>query len=346
MRPIRRCCVVWVMLLVLAGCSWRGWREAPESMTAKAPAAPETEVKAEPAVEPPSAVPPPPAPPAATVGKAQTGVPAEQTKQALEAKPARTAALTPATSAAPAAPLAVPKTAKAAPAPTVAALSPVPTRKAAPAVPAAKTAKGCSIAVVGDSLAVGIGMTMERRLKRSSGVGCASLGKVSTGLISKRFFNWEKRLADLVASEKPAAVVVMMGGNDANNSIEGKRAGSPAWETAYREKAEHFLRIAASAGVKVLWVGLPVMRDPAYAARVRAVNAAAKQACAAVPGCIYMDAGAPFADGRGHYVQAKDIGGRMVSLRAKDGVHMTMTGYDLLARRVLQRLVALGALPQ
>jgi len=42
----------------------------------------------------------------------------------------------------------------------------------------------------------------------------------------------------------------------------------------------------------------------------------------------------------------KDIGGRLVSLRAKDGVHMTMTGYDLLTRQVLQRLAALGALPQ
>jgi len=118
--------------------------------------------------------------------------------------------------------------------------------------------------VVGDSLAVGIGVTMEKRIRHYAGASCASLGKVSTGLISKRFFDWEKRLAELVASGKPDAVVVMMGGNDANNAIAGKTAGSPAWEAAYREKAEHFLRIASAAGVKVLWVGLPVMRDPAY----------------------------------------------------------------------------------
>ena len=361
MRPIMRCCVLWLALLTLAGCSWRGWRKAPGSMTAKAPAAPETEVKPRPVIEPPSAVPPPVAsPPAGSAVQSPSGLPAEETKENLEAKPARTAALTPATSAV--ARPSAPRSAKPAPAPTVAALAPVPAPKpaataaalapvpapkpAATAAAAATAVKGCSIAVVGDSLAVGIGVTMGKRIRHYAGASCASLGKVSTGLISKRFFDWEKRLAELVASGKPDAVVVMMGGNDANNAIAGKTAGSPAWEAAYREKAEHFLRIASAAGVKVLWVGLPVMRDPAYAGRVRAVNAAAKQACAAVPGCTYMEAGAPFVDDAGHFVQAKDIGGRLVSLRAKDGVHMTMTGYDLLTRQVLQRLAALGALPQ
>lgn len=346
MRPIMRCCVLWLALLTLAGCSWRGWRKAPGSMTAKAPAAPETEVKPRPVIEPPSAVPPPVAsPPAGSAAQSPSGLPAEETKENLEAKPARTAALAPATSAV--AHPTTPQSAKPAPAPTVAALAPVPAPKPAATAAAAATAvRGCSIAVVGDSLAVGIGVTMEKRIRHYAGANCASLGKVSTGLISKRFFDWEKRLAELVASGKPDAVVVMMGGNDANNAIAGKTAGSPAWEAAYREKAEHFLRIASAAGVKVLWVGLPVMRDPAYAGRVRAVNAAAKEACAAVPGCTYMEAGAPFADDAGHFVQSKDIDGRLVSLRAKDGVHMTMTGYDLLTRQVLQRLAALGALPQ
>ncbi|WP_428559184.1 MAG: DUF459 domain-containing protein [Solidesulfovibrio sp. DCME] len=216
---------------------------------------------------------------------------------------------------------------------------------AAPPAPGQRPGRGASVAVVGDSLAVGVGMTMAQHLEGAHGLGCQPLGKVSTGLINKKFFDWEKKLSELVAREKLAAVVVVMGGNDANNAIGGKQPGSPQWAEAYRGKAESFLRIASGAGVKVIWVGLPAMRDAAYNDRVRAVNAAAKQACATVGGCAYMEASTLFTDASGNYVQAKDIGGKHVSLRAKDGVHMTMTGYDLLCGQVLEKLSATGALP-
>lgn len=326
LRSVRHCGLLLIMaLLALPGCAGKHREIAPESLTASVPAAPETEVKPAPEAEPPAAAPPPVAPQPAVpnAGVSRPASPDELTKETLEAKPARTSALTP-------------------PGANVAAKASM----ASPEQPAARAvAPARAIAVVGDSLAVGIGMTMEQNLKSYAGVGCYPLGKVSTGLISKKFFDWEGRLAELVATEKLAAVVVMMGGNDANNPIAGHAAGTPEWDAAYRAKAESFLRIAAKAGIKVLWVGLPAMRDPAYAARVRAVNVAARAACGAVAGCIYMEASDTFVDASGNYVQAKDIGGKTVPLRAKDGVHMTMSGYDLLCRQVLDRLSKLGDLP-
>jgi len=295
----------------------------------------EAEVKPAPEKEPPAAAPPAmlplevPEPGEPT----RTASPEEQTKQALEPKAIHTASLPQ--------PRSEP-TAK----PTPPAAEETRTLEAQPAKPKAGQASAPerSIAVVGDSLAVGIGMTMAERMNQYVGVGCHPLGKVSTGLISKKFFDWEKRLTELVATEKLAAVVVMMGGNDANNPIAGKAAGTPEWGEAYRQKAESFLRIAEGAGIKVLWVGLPAMREAAYNDRVRAVNAAAKAACAKVGGCVYMEASDIFTDASGNYVQAKDIGGKTVTLRGKDGVHMTMTGYDLLCRQVLEKLSAAGAL--
>ncbi|WP_245611364.1 SGNH/GDSL hydrolase family protein [Solidesulfovibrio alcoholivorans] len=314
---------------------------APAPEVAPAGAA-EAEVKPVPEAAPPAAAPPadlvietPPPPPPAD----RPASPEEQTKKTLEPKPVQAAAL-PQPKSEPIEPAPAPENvfpAKEPPAPA----RPATAEKAPEAAPAAKDK---SVAVVGDSLAVGIGMTMSHRLDKA-GVGCHPLGKVSTGLINKRFFDWEKRLSELVAKEKLSAVVVMMGGNDANNAIAGKQPGTPAWSDAYREKAEGFLRIASGAGVKVVWVGLPAMRDAAYNARVAAVNAAAKDACAKVGGCAYMEASDIFTDASGKYVQAKDIGGKKVSLRAKDGVHMTMTGYDLLCGQVLDKLSATGALP-
>ncbi|WP_300155648.1 DUF459 domain-containing protein [Solidesulfovibrio sp.] len=320
----------------------------------------EAEVKAVPEPAPPAAAPPadltldttPPA------GPARPASPEEQTKKALEPVPVQAAAL-PQPKSEPVEPVPAPENASQAkpegkptrPAGEKTEASPQaePRQDAAKkgkkdareATPREKTA---AVAVVGDSLAVGVGMTMSQRLEKT-GLGCEPLGKVSTGLINKKFFDWEKKLTELVAKEKLSAVVVVMGGNDANNAIGGRQPGTPQWSEAYREKAESFLRIAAGAGVKVIWVGLPAMREAAYNARVVSVNAAAKDACAKVGGCTYMEASTLFTDASGNYVQAKDIGGRKVPLRAKDGVHMTMTGYDLLCGQVLDKLGSAGALP-
>uniref|UniRef100_I2Q4U4 Uncharacterized protein n=1 Tax=Desulfovibrio sp. U5L TaxID=596152 RepID=I2Q4U4_9BACT len=316
----------------------------PPGQAATAATEAEAEVKPVPEKEPPAAAPPamPPLAGPEAVGPARPAAPEEQTKATLEPKPVPSASLPqPRSEPAPPAPQTQPS-----PEPAgrqASGPSPEPA-KAAPGNAAPAKAPERSIAVVGDSLAVGIGMTMAEHMDQYEGVGCHPLGKVSTGLISKKFFDWEKRLAELVATEKLAAVVVMMGGNDANNPIAGKAAGTPEWDAAYRQKAESFLRIAAAAKVKVLWVGLPAMRDPAYGKRVAAVNAAARSACAAVGDCAYMEASDLFTDASGRYVQAKDIGGKTVTLRGKDGVHMTMPGYDLLCRQVLDKLSAEGAL--
>jgi uncharacterized protein len=342
MRPVRVCCILaLVTALAAPGCADKEKTSRDGTPESRPPVTAEAEVKPVPPPAPPAAVPPPMPPTPAASAPERPASPAEQTKETLEPKPPQTAVL------APPKPV-LPK--PAAPAKEASASGKTQASEAAaPPPPAAKATAtktpGPAIAVVGDSLAVGVGMTMEQRLKPQEGLGCLALGKVSTGLISKRLLDWEKRLSELVATQKPAVVVVVMGGNDANNGIGGKMAGSPEWGAAYRQKVDHFVRIATGAGVKVIWVGLPAMRDPAYAARVRAVNAAAKEACGTISGCTYMEAGDTFVDASGNYVQAKDIGGKQVTLRGKDGVHMTMTGYDLLCRQVLDRLGRNGDLP-
>jgi len=325
--------------LSLSGCIKDSAQTSSKNDNPQAPAAAEAEVKPKPVDAPLAAAPPAVPEPGAAASPAPSQRPAspeEQTKETLDSKPAPAAAAALASAKAePAA--ALPQIAAAAPAPDAA------TAKAGQS--AAQRPAGNTLAVVGDSLAVGVGMTMEQRVKDMEGMACRAVGKVSTGLINKKSLDWEKKLAELVAKEKLAAVVVVMGGNDANNSIAGKAPGTPEWSEAYRQKAEHFIRIAADGGVATLWVGLPVMRDAAYSQRVQAVNAAAREACAKVPGCSYMDAPGVFADASGNFLQARDIDGKNVSLRAKDGVHMTMTGYDLLCRQVIDDLAQKGTLP-
>ncbi len=323
MRTAIRIALLIALIFSLAGCFGGGAKNVDPSQTA--------------AVAPPTPTTPPAETPAAT--------PAPEV-QPVEA-PSMTAALKQAspTEAAPGkSRVDAPSPSGPAPKPVeVAALDASPGAPKSP-TPAAASASapvkpGKHIAVVGDSLAVGVGMTMEKNLQRYEDVACTPMGKVSTGLIAKRKYDWEGALENLVREKHPDAVVVVMGGNDSNNNIGGKAAGSDAWKEAYSKKVKSFLKIAADAGVLVYWAGLPIMRDESYSKRVEAANDAAKNACRTFSNCIYIDSWAMFADADGRYAAEKANGdGKVVSLRAKDGVHLTMTGYDYLCREILDKV--------
>ncbi len=187
-----------------------------------------------------------------------------------------------------------------------------------------------TVLVVGDSFAVGIGMTLAESLKPAKDVRLDQKGKTSSGLDNTRFHDWGKALEGLLQTARPDALVVMVGGNDAHNG-----PGTEVWAESYRHKASDFLGIAAKKRVPVYWVGLPPMRDAGLNARVKTANAAMRAACESGGGCRFIDAWDLFTDEKGDFAAEKTIGGKVVKLRAKDGVHFTMAGYRLLSDRIL-----------
>jgi lysophospholipase L1-like esterase len=187
-----------------------------------------------------------------------------------------------------------------------------------------------TVLVVGDSFAVGIGMTMAESLSQAKEVRLDQKGKTSSGLDNAKFHNWGKTLEGLLATARPDALVVMIGGNDAQNG-----PGTEVWAENYRRKASDFLGIAVKKNVPVYWVALPPMRDEGLNARVKTANTAMRAACESGPGCRFIDSWDLFSDDKGNYADEKNIGGKTVKLRGKDGVHFTMTGYRLLSDRIL-----------
>jgi len=185
------------------------------------------------------------------------------------------------------------------------------------------------ILIVGDSFAVGLGLTMEQSFRPRGQVMLASRGKVSSGLNSPRFYDWEKSLAEFLDAEKPHALVVMLGGNDAKNG-----GGTPEWSQDFQTKASRFLTIAARHGVSVSWVGLPPMRERAFSQRAWVANEAMRSACGAAKSCRFIDSWDLFSDASGKFLAQKNIGGKVVSLRGKDGVHFSVAGCRLLTDRI------------
>lgn len=230
------------------------------------------------------------------------------------APPARVAVLTPAQPAVPKPPLTEAPAAPTAPA-TAGEEAKAPTK---------------TVLVVGDSFAVGIGMTLAETLKPAKDVRLDQKGKTSSGLDNAKFHDWGKTLEGLLQGTRPAALVVMVGGNDANNG-----PGTEVWAESYRHKAADFLGIAAKKGVQAYWVALPPMRDEGLNARVKTANAAMRAACESGGNCRFIDAWDLFTDEKGRFADEKTIDGKVVRLRAKDGVHFTMAGYRLLSDRIL-----------
>lgn len=186
------------------------------------------------------------------------------------------------------------------------------------------------IMIVGDSFAVGLGMTMKRSLGRRKDVTLSKRGKESSGLNSPRFYDWEKALTKFLAREKPEALVVMVGGNDAKNG-----PGTPQWSLDYQAKSKRFLDIATGYGIPIYWVGLPPMREKAFSQRAWIANQAMRAACASAKDCHFITSWDLFADMTGKFCARKPINGRTKSLRGRDGVHLTSTGYKLLTDRIV-----------
>ncbi|MHC1741790.1 MAG: GDSL-type esterase/lipase family protein [Syntrophobacteraceae bacterium] len=187
-----------------------------------------------------------------------------------------------------------------------------------------------SVLVAGDSLAVGVGMTLDNAFGSRCRVIMRKMGKVSSGLDSPRFYDWHSALREALDREKVDVLVVMLGANDAHNS-----PGTAAWSKQYESKFAELLRIPAEKRIKTLVVGLPPMRKEDFCQRVRLANEAIRNAARLYPEtCAYIDSFSRFADEEGNFTDRIRWKGQWKTVRAGDGVHFTGTGYQLLSTMV------------
>ncbi|MFZ5811361.1 MAG: DUF459 domain-containing protein [Thermodesulfobacteriota bacterium] len=194
------------------------------------------------------------------------------------------------------------------------------------------------ILVVGDSLAIGLSLSLRRSVNDYEDVTLIEEGKVSSGLANPKYFNWEKALQAFVDKHSPSMVVVMMGANDAkyiNLNEKPREPGSPnkTWSEVFSMRLETFLAIPAKRDLPVFWIGLPVMGDPTYARQAQAMNDIVRAECDKFPNCRFLDTWDLLCDPEDTYATflKNDKGGK-IKIRANDKVHFTVAGGDILAR--------------
>lgn len=196
--------------------------------------------------------------------------------------------------------------------------------------------------VVGDSLSIPLGQQLEKFYSLRKDVTFHSHGKVSSGLARPEFYNWERTLDKLAATQRPDTLVVMLGTNDFNSLSNGAQFGTAAWDSEYSRRVQKLVDIARSynSNVRIYWVGAPVMGRADLDKGVRHINSVIKQQMARNSGCTYIDTRNALSDAKGAFITFASTENGRVRLRADDGVHVTSTGASLLADSCLQVLGA------
>lgn len=206
------------------------------------------------------------------------------------------------------------------------------------------------VAVIGDSLSQGLGPAIERWMNPGV-VRVLSLGRESTGLSREDYFNWEAGMRQIVDGFRPDLVFVMLGSNDAQAQISRDGTaipvGSVEWVEGYRERAGRLLREATGAGTRVVWVGIPIVKERERWDFYRRVNDIYRDTANADPLGTYVDAWTPFAARDGGYTAfARNERGDLVEVRASDGMHFTPTGYGYLGKLAILTADQAFGMPQ
>jgi hypothetical protein len=198
--------------------------------------------------------------------------------------------------------------------------------------------KQLRIAVVGDSLAQGLGVATEDVFKPFWS-DVSKQGRISTGLARLDYFDWMAEMRTIADRVDPDLVVVMLGENDnqgltyPDGSLE-EDIGTFPWAAAYQRRVEQFAQIATSRGGHVIWVGLPIPRDHSRWDFVQRQNGIFEAVANGLPNVAYFDTWDAFASPNGDYTAFYHDGNNVVEVRAPDGVHFSADGYEMVMQRV------------
>ena len=195
--------------------------------------------------------------------------------------------------------------------------------------------------VIGDSQAQGLAGGVQRLLRRDRSIRVLDRTKIGTGLVSPRAYDWTAAVRTLAASEHADVALVMFGANDRPPVHGGDGTVIPglslAFTQSYGARVREIVQTLREAGIPVIWVGHPTVRDPRYADDMAMLNRIFADA-ATTAGADYVPIWDLFASDGKYQPYGKGVDGETTRLRADDGVHLTPAGYDVLAVYLLPHI--------
>ena len=196
------------------------------------------------------------------------------------------------------------------------------------------------VLLLGDSLGLDLGGSLQNQLANTGVVTATLDGKESTGLTRPDYFNWPAELATDLPTTHPQVVVCMMGANDPQDfpGPPDIPFGTAQWNQLYESNVVHFMQEATSTGATLIWVSIPPMQDPGLNARIATINALQHEAAIQVKNVIYVSSQTTLGDPQGNYTAFITVNGQNVNVRTPDGIHITPDGAALLSTAVIQTM--------
>ena len=198
-----------------------------------------------------------------------------------------------------------------------------------------------NLVVLGDSLGDGLWAGLYHVLRKDKQFRVIKKSKVATGLVRHDYYNWNEVVQEVAADMPIDIAVVVMGTNDRQAMIvDGKRYArfSPEWEAIYARRVEEFVDTLKATGAQIYWMELPVMRSPTFDADMQKFNRIFEEETRK-EGIRFVRTRDLASDENGAYeAYGADRFGRKRLLRAEDGVHFSMAGYELLGKRMADRV--------
>jgi hypothetical protein len=98
-----------------------------------------------------------------------------------------------------------------------------------------------TVLVVGDFMASGLAEGLDTAFADNPGVRIVVRSNGSSGFVRDDFYNWPEQIKSLIETEKPAAVVVMLGSNDRQQMKVGdvrEQPRSENWTKEYERRTD------------------------------------------------------------------------------------------------------------
>lgn len=200
-----------------------------------------------------------------------------------------------------------------------------------------------NVVVMGDSLGDGMWAGLYHVLRQDRRFNVIKKSRVATGFSRHDYYDWNAAVHEIAAETRIDIAVVVMGTNDRQPIVEnGARHAlfDDNWREIYKRRVDDFTATLKDTGARIYWLELPVMRSPRFGADMESFNEIFEDRSRA-NGVTFVstDGLATGADG-GYTAYGPDRSGRTRLLRAEDGIHFTMAGYELLGDKVADAILA------
>lgn len=190
--------------------------------------------------------------------------------------------------------------------------------------------KTIRVLVTGDSLSTFAGQELVKLLAADTRFVVRIEWANGSGLTKPNVLDWGQYARDLTAKYQPDLVIVILGGSDTGNMVNGGKLvprGSDEWLAEYSRRVQLVTKEFVSNKVtNVVWAGPPVVSNESRNLSYQQVNQSLAESSLVIPELKYLDV----------FTNLKPdlsaiINGQRVLLRQADGIHWTREASAVMA---------------